>query len=242
MAAKQRGLFLVFEGLDRSGKSTQSKRLAESLRSDGHSVRQINFPNRTTTIGGLINEYLQSKSELSDEAIHLLFSSNRWECSGPCIEQQLREGTHVVCDRYAFSGVAFTAAKGLDFEWCKSPDVGLPAPDKVFYLDIDPTVAKSRADFGEERYEKAEFQKKVGQQFAKFAKDPFWVRVDAARVMDDITDEIGRTVREMISGGWGEKAVDRLWTEKRENSAGAAEKTAAAATSVPVADSAVAAA
>jgi dTMP kinase len=80
MSSPSRGLFLVFEGLDRSGKSTQSKRIADWLRSEkGSTVVQINFPNRGTTIGGLINSYLQSKSDLSDEAIHLLFSSNRWE-------------------------------------------------------------------------------------------------------------------------------------------------------------------
>lgn len=86
-----RGLFLVFEGLDRSGKSTQSDRLAEYLRQKKISVKKINFPDRTTTIGCLINSYLQSKSDLSDEAIHLLFSSNRWEVSKQ-IEQDLARG------------------------------------------------------------------------------------------------------------------------------------------------------
>lgn len=87
----RRGLFLVFEGLDRSGKSTQSKRVAEHLRKAGKTVSHINFPNRDTTIGGLINSYLQSKSDLSDEAIHLLFSANRWECSKG-IEDDLAKG------------------------------------------------------------------------------------------------------------------------------------------------------
>lgn len=41
-----------------------------------------------------------------------------------------------VCDRYAYSGVAFTSAKGLDIEWCKNPDRGLPAPDCIIYLDL----------------------------------------------------------------------------------------------------------
>ncbi len=46
------------------------------------------------------------------------------------------EGTTVVVDRYAYSGVAFTAAKGLALEWCKGPDKGLPAPDMVIYLKL----------------------------------------------------------------------------------------------------------
>ena len=41
-----------------------------------------------------------------------------------------------MCDRYAYSGVAFSSAKGLDVHWCKSCDIGLPAPDCIIYLDI----------------------------------------------------------------------------------------------------------
>lgn len=41
-----------------------------------------------------------------------------------------------ICDRYAYSGVAFSSAKGLDVNWCKSCDIGLPAPDCIIYLDI----------------------------------------------------------------------------------------------------------
>jgi len=100
-----RGLFLVFEGLDRSGKSTQSERLTKYLRDELKlQVEKICFPNRETAIGSTINGYLQNKSNLSDEAIHLLFSANRWEVSVD-IEKWLKEGKHVVCDRYAFSGV-----------------------------------------------------------------------------------------------------------------------------------------
>jgi thymidylate kinase len=68
--------------------------------------------------------------------VHLLFSANRWEAV-KSLKARLNSGETLVCDRYAFSGVAFTAAKGtLDLEWCKNPDRGLPAPDAVIYLDV----------------------------------------------------------------------------------------------------------
>ena len=68
--------------------------------------------------------------------MHLLFSANRWEAV-KSLKARLNSGETLVCDRYAFSGVAFTAAKGtLDLEWCKNPDRGLPAPDAVIYLDV----------------------------------------------------------------------------------------------------------
>ncbi len=44
------------------------------------------------------------------------------------------KGTNIILDRYAYSGVAFTSAKGLDLEWCKNSDKGLPKPDIVFFL------------------------------------------------------------------------------------------------------------
>lgn len=88
--------------------------------------------------------------------------------SSCCSDELLRKlaaGTTVVADRYAYSGVAFTAAKGapgLDRAWCQAPDAGLPAPDAVFFLDLSAEAAEARGGYGEERYEKAEFQ--VGQQ------------------------------------------------------------------------------
>ena len=75
--------------------------------------------------------------------------------------EKLNGGTTVLIDRYAYSGVAFSAAKGLDLEWCKNPDRGLPQPDLVIQLNIDEENAKNRGGFGEERYEKVQFQRKV---------------------------------------------------------------------------------
>ena len=94
--ATQRGAFIVIEGLDRSGKTTQVQKLVDSLSKDGHKVKALRFPgtlchfiyvecftkaiiDRTTVIGKMINEYLTSQSELDDHVIHLLFSANRWE-------------------------------------------------------------------------------------------------------------------------------------------------------------------
>ena len=62
----RRGTFIVLEGLDRSGKSTQAKRLAKYLNDKGVKASNINFPNRTTAVGSLINSYLQSGQELGE--------------------------------------------------------------------------------------------------------------------------------------------------------------------------------
>ena len=81
MAAQQqpRGAFIVFEGADRAGKSTQCQKLVEHLRASGVAAELWRFPDRTTAIGKMINSYLTSQSEIDDAAVHLLFSANRWE-------------------------------------------------------------------------------------------------------------------------------------------------------------------
>ena len=74
-----RGLFVLFEGVDRCGTSTQARRLVDRLVRSGQPATLLRFPDRDTTIGGMINAYLTNKAELDDHAVHLLFSANRWE-------------------------------------------------------------------------------------------------------------------------------------------------------------------
>ena len=93
---------------------------------------------------------------------------NRWEQKEDLIEKLSVQNTNLICDRYAYSGVAYSGAKGLDFEWCLNADRGLVKPDLVFYIDLDMDTIKERSGFGDERYEKTEFQEKVREQFLKF--------------------------------------------------------------------------
>ena len=102
----------MFEGCDRSGKTTQVTRLVERLNSAGRPAVMRRFPDRTTSIGTIINSYLGCKKELEDHVVHLLFSANRWELRKEILET-LESGTSVCIDRYAYSGVAFSAAKVL---------------------------------------------------------------------------------------------------------------------------------
>jgi dTMP kinase len=152
----KRGAFLLLEGVDRCGKTTQSQLLLQRLLAAGIAAVALRFPDRSTSTGAIINSYLQQSSTvaLDDHSIHLLFSANRWE-SAATIAGHLRAGTTVVCDRYAYSGVAFSAAKVkevtkepvLDMEWCKAPDRGLPAPDCVLFLDLSPEEAERRGGY-----------------------------------------------------------------------------------------------
>ena len=106
--AAARGAFILFEGVDRCGKTTQSTKLVESLKAAGVNAELWRYPDRTTEMGKMINAYLQSSLDMDDGAIHLLFSANRWE-KRAAMEKALSDGVTLVVDRYSYSGVAFTA-------------------------------------------------------------------------------------------------------------------------------------
>ncbi|GMF00049.1 hypothetical protein B5S32_g3670 [[Candida] boidinii] len=172
-----RGALIVIEGLDRTGKTTQTNQLIEKLNSIDKKIELVKFPQRETIIGKLINSYLTSKPseddkdgeiiKLNDYSIHLLFSANRWELIDK-IKNLLEQGVTVLLDRYVYSGVAYSSAKGLDFDWCLSSDIGLIKPDKTIFLKFEElNNLQDREGFGDEKYEVKEFQEKVRIQFGK---------------------------------------------------------------------------
>lgn len=173
-----RGQLILIEGLDRSGKSTQAAILCEKLSRISNS-QLIKFPDRSTPIGRLINEYLTNKTDLNDRSIHLLFQANRWELQAEILKL-LNQGYFIVLDRYFYSGLAYSLAskKNIDFDWLYAAEKGLPQPDLTVFLSLSMEVIKARAGFGDERYENVEFQATVKQKFLLvFEKKPKNVEV-----------------------------------------------------------------
>lgn len=162
-----RGALIALEGLDRSGKTTQVKLLEQRFVEAGKKVKVLRFPDRSTPIGQMIDSYLKSQAEMEDHVIHLLFSANRWEAV-KTITSLLASGTTVLCDRYYHSGIVYSAAKqnpSLSLAWARAPEVGLPRPDLVLFLDLDESQAKARGGWGGEVYEKGEMQRRVRELF-----------------------------------------------------------------------------
>ncbi|GAB1313766.1 Thymidylate kinase [Madurella fahalii] len=162
-----RGALVVLEGLDRSGKTTQVKLLEQRFVELGRKVKVMRFPDRTTPIGQMIDSYLKSQVEMDDHVIHLLFSANRWEAA-KTITSLLGAGVTVICDRYYHSGIVYSAAKqnpSLTLSWARAPEVGLPRPDLVLFLDLDETQARARGGWGGEVYEKGAMQRRVRELF-----------------------------------------------------------------------------
>ncbi|OWK51104.1 Thymidylate kinase [Lonchura striata] len=129
------------------------------------------------------------------------------------MKEKLHQGITVVVDRYAFSGVAFTSAKGnFGLEWCKQPDVGLPKPDLILFLQLNPEAAAERGDFGHERYENSSFQEKVLQSFYCLMEDKSlnWKTVDASKSIEDLHREIKSIAKETMEEVQN-KPLGELW-------------------------------
>lgn len=180
-------------------------------------------PDRTTGIGQMIDSYLKQSSEMDDRAIHLLFSANRWECARR-IESDLSSGVTIIADRYAFSGIAFSAAKGLNFEWLLQPDIDLPSPDLTLFLTVPPSRASTREDFGAERYETVAMQTRVREEFGKIAervksfqgRSGDWEQVDGEGTIEQVGEKILRKVEEVFGGmadgdNGAQRPIQRLW-------------------------------
>ncbi|KAJ1965538.1 hypothetical protein IWQ62_002643 [Dispira parvispora] len=207
--SRSRGAFILLEGCDRTGKSTQAAKLVERLQTLGHSTKLWKFPDRTTRIGQMIDGYLAKGEDLNDHAVHLLFSANRWEAV-EAMEKHLSAGTTLVVDRYAYSGVAFSAAKGLDLEWCKHPDRGLLRPDLTLFLDMPIEESMKRGGFGEERYEKLTIQTKVRELFLQL-REPTWVMVDATQSIESIHKELVHQSEKAITRVRDQPLQHDLW-------------------------------
>jgi dTMP kinase len=159
-------VFVTFEGIDGSGKSTQAALLAEWARGRGHEVVAVREPGGTA-LGERIRELLLDGPEMSGWAEAALFAAARAELAERVIRPALARGAWVVCDRYVDSSLAYQgAARGLGVEAVRELNAAATAglqPDLTFVLLVDPDVALARRDDRPDRIERedADFVERV---------------------------------------------------------------------------------
>ncbi|MBA3285680.1 MAG: thymidylate kinase, partial [Nitrosopumilus sp.] len=130
-AGNAKGKLIVIEGLDKSGKTTQSKLLFEFYNKlyPGY-VNLFNFPDYTTRIGQEIRLFLEGKIQYNNEVKHILLSANRWEKKSE-METLRSQGNIVILNRYYQSNLVYGLSNDLDLDWLINLDLGLPKEDIV---------------------------------------------------------------------------------------------------------------
>ena len=209
-----KGLFVVLEGPDGSGKSVQARTLAERLREGGLAVTLSREPGGTE-LGAQVRHIVNDPGPTlrGPKADVLLYSAARAQHVDEVIRPALEAGHVVVCDRYATSTMAYQGyGSGMDRdllarigEWV----TGGLQPDLVVLLDVSPQTGLDRRAAGdvdeltrwedESRFDLA-FHTRVRQGYLEMASaEPRrWVVLDGSRAVDEVAEEVGRVVRAVL--------------------------------------------
>lgn len=107
------------------------------------------------------------------------------------------ENKSLLCDRYYYSGIAYSTAQGLPFDWCNYADTGLMEADLVIFLDVNPESLAMRDGFGDEVFEKNDLQRKVFENFYKLPKKTEWLMVNGT--MDEVHLKVVEKINEVYN-------------------------------------------
>ena len=186
-------MFVTFEGLDGSGKTTQAELLAAGLREDGRQVVLTREPGGTE-LGERVRELLLRGEDVAPWAEAALFAAARAQLVATVIRPALERGADVVCDRYVDSSLAYQGiARGLGVD--RVLDLNLPAiggllPDRTFLLLVDPEEALVRSSADPDRIERegTDFRARVDRAYRELAEafPRRVVQIDGTRPPDEI--------------------------------------------------------
>jgi dTMP kinase len=195
-------VFVTFEGLDGSGKTTQAERLAETLRAEGREVVATREPGGTP-LGEEVRKLLLGV-EMSPWAEATLFAAARAELAERVIAPALDAGRDVICDRYIDSSLAYQGlARGLGAEQILELNLtatGGLLPDRTFLVLVEPEVAAQRSAAGDRiEREGAHFHRKVDEAYRSLATmyPDRITTVDGNRPADEVAEEIRGRLRDL---------------------------------------------
>lgn len=193
--------FIVLEGLDGAGTTTQAVRLQEALQDRGLAVEGTSEPS-DGPIGRVLREHIGGAIALSPEAAALAFTADRADHLDRVIRPALDRGRWVVCDRYLLSTLAYQGAEGVDPEWVLDASGGFDVPDLTILLDVPTDTLAERlttraAGSGEkpDRYEHPDLASRLRESYLASAdllrrRGHHICRLRGDRPISDIADAI----------------------------------------------------
>lgn len=183
-------MIIVFEGIDGAGKTTQVRSLKDYYENQGKKCSILKCPDRHSPTGALIDSYLKGDCMLSSPQIaNLILAANIWEVAEEA-KKRSSLGEIVIMDRYKYTHVAYSMARGSPRRACESVLEGVVEADKIVFLDIKPEPALARKPPGQlEVLENPVFQTKVYNNYQSMIT-PDWIVVNADQDQELVHEQI----------------------------------------------------
>jgi dTMP kinase len=221
----RKAFFIVFEGIDGAGTTTQADRLANYLQNKGQKVLQTNEPSNGPA-GMLIRLALAKRllgpnydyhdprdrmhveaTELDPQTLALLFAADRADHLATQIDPSLRRGRHVICDRYLLSSLAYQGLRS-EVDWLLAINKPARVPDLTIYLHVPAERARLRmrhARWAKDLYEDEAHQRLIEKNYVHLINCGFSqvgpvVIVDGTRSRDQVFAEVKNLVDELVAG------------------------------------------
>ncbi len=186
--------FIVIEGLDGAGTTTQKKAIEDELCKAGYKTYSTHEPT-DNPIGRVVREVLQGKIKTTPEALAYLYTSDRHDHlynKEYGLMKELEEGKIIIADRYFFSSIAYQAVE-CDYEFVNMINSPFPYPELVIFVDTPVADCLDRIEKrGEEKelFDKADFLTKVRanylEVFEDLPKDVKYLKVEGSLSIDEI--------------------------------------------------------
>ena len=194
----KKGIFIVIEGLDGSGKTTQAILLADKL-SKSHKVLLTAEPSKGKIGTFIRNCCLYELTRLPTEAEALLFAADRIEHMQEELKPALDDGKIVLCDRYVYSTLAYQGSAGLSLDWIKTINARAIQPDFSLFLDVPPDRVLERLQRKKSVMETLETQQKVREIYLKYVDKGELIRIDGDNSKEDVANELYAKVMELLA-------------------------------------------
>ncbi|MFA4880823.1 MAG: dTMP kinase [Candidatus Doudnabacteria bacterium] len=202
MLQKNKSLFIVFEGLDGAGTTTQVDLLAGYLRNEKPEQKILITKEPTNNIiGGLIRGCLTGDWKTTPDGLQLLFAADRAHHLSQAIEPALRDHYIVICDRYYLSSIAYGSID-CDQEWIYKINKKFRRPDLTFFIDVTAETAMERMKkirYNVELFERKAILEKVRKNYLDAAqKEKNLYIINGEEIITRVRDDINKFINKYL--------------------------------------------
>lgn len=202
MPQEKKSLFIVFEGLDGAGTTTQVDLLAGYLRNEKPEQKILITKEPTNNIiGGLIRGCLTGDWKTTPDGLQLLFAADRAHHLSQAIEPALRDYYIVICDRYYLSSIAYGSID-CDREWIYKINRKFRRPDLTFLIDVTAETAMERMKkirYNVELFERKAILEKVRKNYLQAAaKEKNLYVINGEEIITRVRDDINKFINKYL--------------------------------------------